>query len=160
LVQKLTDRCLYVEQLTDEHLSTTKMYLSIGAKCPSKTLFYVPHLPAPITAKQFCKDFPDFAKLMDGQATENTLLFYWKYNKQENAYVFVDEDAEDEVAELMGVALYTGEDKDEEEDAPDNRALTEEEIADFREKLKEVRDGLKEWEQRNLSGEEEEEEED
>ena len=134
-----------IHQNSDQ--GTPKMYLDIGKKCPSKALICVPHLPEPITVKKFAKQFPDFASMMDGQSKENTLLFYWKYNKQEGVYVFISEEEEDEVAELLGVKLYDGSDKDS-EGGPENRQLTEEEIKDFREYLKEVNEGMKEWNER------------
>lgn len=125
-----------------------KIYLDVRCKCPDNFLFYVPHLLNPITAKKFRKDFPSFAELMDGESKENTLLFYWKYNKQENVYEFIDEESEDEVAELLGVKIYEGGDEDEDEN-PENRALTSEEVQQFRESLKEFHEGMKEWNERN-----------
>lgn len=123
------------------------MYLDIGVKCPDKALFMVPHLVEPIKAKKIVKKFPEFAKLMDGEGKENTLLFYWKLNKKEGVYEFIDAYAEDEVAKLLGVAIYEGEDKDEEE-ACEGRPLTQEEINDFYEFIDEFNQGMKEWEEK------------
>jgi hypothetical protein len=126
------------------------MYLDVGKKCPKKALFYVPHLPAPITAKAIKTQFPEFASLMDGMSKENTLLFYWKHNKKEDVYEFLDTDCEEEVAELLGVKLYDGElPEEQEEERPENRQLTQEEVADFRNYLQEVREGMKEWEEKH-----------
>jgi hypothetical protein len=131
-----------------------KMYLDIGKKCPKKTRIYVPHLPTPITAKQLAADFPEFNALMDGQAKENTLLFYWKYNKAEDVYEFLDTDSEEEVAELLGVELYDGEEAPQEtEETHEARQLTEEEVNDFREYIKEFHEGMKEWNERQEANE-------
>jgi hypothetical protein len=75
-------------------------------------LFDVPHRPDPMTAKQIRKEYPNFAKLMDGACTENTLLFYYKKEKttEDNVaihYVFQDEIAEEDIADMMGVEVGT-----------------------------------------------------
>lgn len=75
-------------------------------------VFDVPHRADPMTAKQIRKEYPEFAKLMDGTCTENTLLFYYKKDKttEDNEairFVFQDELAEEDIAEMMGVEVGT-----------------------------------------------------
>ena len=115
------------------------MYLDIGKKCPLNTTFYVPHKDEPMTLKELKKEFPDFVALFDGEAKENTMLFYWKWNKHEKAFEFIDADAEDEVAELMGVQLAETTEK---EDAPESRQLSTDEIQAFKEQIQEMQELL------------------
>lgn len=113
--------------------------------CPLTALFDVPHQIDPMTAYEIKKKFPQFAKEMDGGYEENTLSFFYKKNKERDVYEFKDEEAEEEVAELMGVEIYDEEKAKEKEkkDAPENRVLTEEEKAVFREHLTDIREKLK-----------------
>lgn len=88
------------------------MYLDIDIRCPTSALFDVPHQCAPIRFQTLCKEFPEFVKLFDGQSKENTLLFYWKWNKRYNVFEFIDAKAEEVIATLMGVKYmeYNNED--------------------------------------------------
>lgn len=127
------------------HLSIllTKMYLAVRKPCPLATLFDVPHRSEPMTAYEIKKNFPAFAKEMDGGYEENTLSFFYKKNKETGVYEFKDEEAEEEVAELMGVELYDEEKEKKVEELPENRVLTEEEKEAFREHLTDIREKLK-----------------
>jgi hypothetical protein len=116
------------------------MFLEIGRPCKAAMKFDVPHKGEPMTFKQLAKEFPDFVKLFDGQAIENTMGFYWKRNKQSGVYEFIDADSEEEVAELMGVQLFEGEEDDGEEKPQD--ALTQDEITFFKEELQYVNHAL------------------
>ena len=116
------------------------MFLEIGRPCKAFMKFDVPHKPEPMTFKQMAKELPEFVKLFDGNATENTMCFYWKYNKQSGVFEFIDADSEDEVAELMGVQFYEGGNEDEEAKPQD--ALNEDDIKFFKEELKFVNRAL------------------
>ncbi len=117
------------------------MYFEIGRPCKASMKFDVPHKPEPMTFKQMAKELPEFVKLFDGKATENTMSFYWKYNKQSGVFEFIDADSEDEVAELMGVQFYEG-GEDNGEEAPPQDALTEDDIKFFKEELHFVNQAL------------------
>lgn len=124
------------------------MYLSRKEKCRSKTLFDVPHKREPVTARYIEKRFPDFAAEMDGCGEERCLLYFWKRNKETKVYEFIDEEAEDEIAELFGVEVYDEEavnEKAKQKYLQDTRALTDQEIKDFKEELAFVSQQLKDW---------------
>ncbi len=124
----------------------------MNQKCSSKDFFDVPHKSKPMSAKDIIKKFPDFAKLFDGEAEENTLSFYWKKNKETGIYEFKSTDDEEEVAELMEVKILDGEDtieKEAEEETEnkkhENRELTKEEIEEFKEHMKDIKEGLEKF---------------
>ena len=120
------------------------MFLAKGKPCPRDTLFDVPHKPEPMTAKELQKTFPAFAKEMDGTYHENTLSYFYKYNKERKVYEIQDPEMEDELAELLGVTIFEGEKDDGER--PEARPLTEEEHQVFREHIQDIREKLKQSE--------------
>jgi hypothetical protein len=121
------------------------MYLDSKTECPKNLQIWLPHLAEPISARKVEKKYPEFAALFDGQSQENTLFFYYKINKVEGSLEFIDEDAEEEVAELLGVTIteieLANEDA-EEPSKPISRVLSEEEISDFRNHINDIREGL------------------
>lgn len=124
------------------------MFLDRRQKCPPTALFDVPHKPEPMTAKQIEKRFPDFAAEMDGGGEDRCLLYFWKRNKETKVYEFIDEEAEDEVAELLGVTIFNEEEEKEkakQKYLQETRALTEQEIKDFKEELAHASAELKKW---------------
>ena len=116
------------------------MFLSRGRPAPKGLLFDVPHKKEPMTVKEIEKAFPEFAKLMDGNGEENTLLFYYKKNKETAHYVFQDCDSEEDIAEMMGVeiGLFSNE-----EEVLSMEALTKTQIETHKENLAMIREGLK-----------------
>jgi hypothetical protein len=120
------------------------MHLNIETICPNSLKIWLPHLDEPIAAKKLAKEYPEFAALFDGKSTENTLFFYYKLNTQEQCLDFIDEDAEEEVAELLGVAITEFELADEEAFAGEleSKELTDEDVAAFREHINDIRNGL------------------
>lgn len=109
------------------------MYIDFGISCPPNMLFSVPHKLKPMTFRQIQKCFPEFVQIFDGTARENTMIFYWKKNKDTLIYEFIDSESE-EVAELMNVKIYEGKTEEELlEERPDNRQLTTTEINNFHE---------------------------
>ena len=117
------------------------MYFSIRVKCTPSMKFSVPHKDKPMKFSTLAKEFPKFVELFDGQSIENTMAFYWKKDKNTGIYEFIDSDAEDEVAELMGVQLIDTT-IDEEEKPTENRQLTTEEIAEFKNELNYIKSQL------------------
>lgn len=96
-----------------------------------------------MTAKKIIKKFPEFAKLFDGQAEENTLKFYYKKSKETGVYEFIDLDAEEEVAELMGVKIKTFSFKDEESmEESEKKALDKTDIDNFKTHMADIRTGI------------------
>lgn len=124
------------------------MHLTRKEKCSSKALFDVPHKPEPVTARYIEKRFPDFAAEMDGCAEDRCLLYFWVKNKETKVYEFIDDEAEEEIAELFRVKVYD-EDvekaKAKQKYLQETRALTDQEIKDFKEELAFVTAQLKQW---------------
>lgn len=120
-------------------------FLAIGRPVLPKAKFDVPHQTEPMRFQKIQTEFPEFAKIFDGEAEENTLLFYQKQNKQRGVQEFKDVESEEEVAELMGVKIVEIEEAlKEEEDEHEARSLTEEEINVFHEHMADIRKG-REW---------------
>ena len=119
----------------------SKMYIDIGVECPSAIKIWLPHLEEPMKAKKVITEFPEFAAMFDGSGKENTLLFYYRVNKEEYCLDFIDEDAEEEVAELMGVTITEIDIKDDEEPVAKD-GLTKEDIDMFRAHINDIRQGL------------------
>ncbi len=114
------------------------MYLDRKTVCPPKALFDVPHKVEPVTASYIAKKFPAFAKEFDGAGEERCLLYFWKRNKETKVYEFLDDEAEEEVREMLGVKLYNEEEeleKKQKKYLEETRGLTEEEIKSFKEEL-------------------------
>lgn len=93
-----------------------------------------------MTAKQIIKRLPKFAAIFDGSSTENTLTFYYKKNKATDIYELIDEEAEEEVAELMGVKIKTFRDTAEEE--AEMKPLDEEQIEKFKTHMADIKTGI------------------
>lgn len=124
------------------------MYLNRKEKCNRKALFDVPHKANPVTAAYIEKKFPNFAKEMNGAGEDCCLLYFWKRNKETKVYEFIDEEAEQEIAELLGVKIYNEEaeqEKARQTYIQETRALTQEEIRDFKEELAFVSQQIKEF---------------
>lgn len=104
-------------------------------------LFDVPHKRDPMTVKEIMKELPEFAKEMNGDGEENTLLFYYKKNKESEAphYVFQDEDAEADVAEMMGVEIGMFA---EEEEVVAREGLSDAQVGLHKENISMIREGL------------------
>ncbi len=124
------------------------MYLRRKEKCPPNALFDVPHKGEPMTASRIQRKFPEFAKEMDGCGEERCLLYFWVRNKETKVYEFIDEEAEEEIAEILGVRIYDEareKEKAKQKYLQETRALTEQEIKDFKEELAFVREQIKEF---------------
>lgn len=122
------------------------MYLALKKYCPNDTLFYMPHRLEPITAKKIRKRYPAFAEIFDGSSIENTLTFYYKKNKVTCEYELIDEDAEEEVAELLGVKVKSfvleNEEENENGELLKKGTLNDEQLAELREHRADIKRGL------------------
>jgi hypothetical protein len=118
-----------------------QMYIDIGIKCPLTMKIWLPHLEEPMKAKEVIKTYPDFAAWFDGTGKENTLQFYYTINKTEFSLEFIDVEAEEEVAELLGVTITEIEMHDDEEVIA-KEGLNEEDVAEFRQHINDIRKGL------------------
>jgi hypothetical protein len=121
------------------------MYLDIGVRASTKQYFRVPHRQLPMTVQELRKEFPSFAAEMDGSAKECTLRFFYKKDKETGVYEFLDEEAEEEVADLMGVEVLEFADDDEVDSDGElvkSTPLSEEQIRRHKENLEQIRQGL------------------
>jgi hypothetical protein len=122
------------------------MYIDVNIQCPKFLKIAMPHLDEPIYISRVIKKYAKFASIFDGRGKENTLSYYYKFNKADATLEFIDEDMETEVAELLGVGLNEKEYVDEEqqllEDAKKNH-LSAEQITEFKAQLDEVRSQLR-----------------
>ncbi len=121
------------------------MYLDIDIRASSKAYLRVPHLQIPMTVAEIRKEFPAFAAEMDGSAKECTLRFFYKKDKETGIYEFVDEEAEEEVAELMHVEILEfneEEEVDSDGELIQSAALSTEQLQQHKENLAEIRKGL------------------
>jgi hypothetical protein len=121
------------------------MYLDIGVRAAKGTYFRVPHKQLPMTMKEIEKELPNFAKEMDGSAKECTLRYFYKKDKESGIYEFIDIDSEEEVAEIMGVAIIEVAEEDEMDSDGElikTTALTDQQLARHKENLAEIKRGL------------------
>lgn len=115
----------------------------MGRRCPTHALFDLPHKDEPMSAKAIQKRYSKFADIFDGQSLENTLSFYYKKNKETGVYGFIDEDAEAEVAELLGVKVRVFKDTSiEEEEEAASAAMTTKDVGTFKEHMEDIRSGI------------------
>lgn len=117
------------------------MYLKLRHPCPLTTMFYLPHKADPVTAKKIASRYPKFAKLFDGESEENTLSFYYKKNKETDVYEFIDQDAEEEVAELLGVKILE-EIVPNDDEVLENNKLTTDQLDEFKDHMQNIRYGI------------------
>ena len=114
------------------------MFLKVGTPAPDNLKLMLPHLEKPISVRRAKRKFPKLTVELDGSTEECTLL--WFYKVQEGMLVFKDSDAEDEMAELLGVEVGIFADLD--NSTGSQPAMTESEVAAFKEMLAENREAL------------------
>ena len=119
----------------------TIMYLKIRHVCPLDTLFDLPHKDMPYTAKKIAMRYPKFAKIFDGVSEENTLCFYYKKNKERDVYEFIDIDAEEEVADLLGVKITESIVVNDDEPLSTTK-LTPEQLDEFKSHMQDIKSGI------------------
>ena len=101
--------------------------------------FMVPHREDPWSAKKLERRFPHLAKEFDGKSQDGFLTFFYKFNKAENIFEFIDEEAEDEFADLLGVQVLCQEIQ---EDVPESTPLSAEQLDVHRNNMSMIREGL------------------
>jgi hypothetical protein len=101
--------------------------------------FMVPHREEPWSAKKLERRFPQLTDAFDGTSQDSVLTFFYKINKAEGIFEFIDEEAEDDFAELLGVKVLCQEIQDE---VPDSTPLTFEQLDMHRNNMSMIREGL------------------
>jgi hypothetical protein len=122
------------------------MYLDIGVRASNKLFLRVPHRQMPMTVREVSKEYPGFAAEMDGSSRECTLRYFYKKDKESGIYEFLDVDSEEEVAELMGVAVMEfaeEEEMDSDGELVKTTALTDEQLERHKTNLAQIREGLR-----------------
>jgi hypothetical protein len=95
----------------------------------------------PYTAKKIAMRYPKFAKIFDGVSEENTLCFYYKKNKERDVYEFIDIDAEEEVADLLGVKITESIVVNDDEPLSTTK-LTPEQLDEFKSHMQDIKSGI------------------
>lgn len=118
------------------------IYLQVGVPAPENLKLCVPFHNKPWSVRRLAKKFPSLKTDLDGSAKECTLL--WFYKVEGGMLVFKDTDQEEELADLMGVTFDTFNDLEEslESSSGSQKAMTSEEIAEFKAMLAENRASL------------------
>jgi hypothetical protein len=93
-------------------------------------------------AKHMKRKFASFTEQFDGSTEDACLSWYWKLDKSTGIFEFKDPDAEEEVAEEMGVKIAEGEYVDE-DSTGSAKALTPAEIEAVHDHIRDIRNGLK-----------------
>ena len=88
------------------------------------------------------------------------MSYFWKRNKETKVYELIDEELEEELAELLGVEIYDEEKEKAKAKSVASRALTEQEIKDFKDELAHASQELKTFFSNNTTVPSEEESED
>lgn len=123
----------------------------MGANAIENLRLAVPFREAPMKMKHIRRKFPAFAAQFDGPTTEANLALYYKkartrdnYGNEDVIYEFIDDKAEDKVAELMGVKVGETEllDEDSTESAA-TKALNAAQIEEFQEHVADIRENIR-----------------
>ncbi len=117
------------------------MFYAPGVPCNENWRFRVPHREKPMKAKHLKRKFSSFTEQFDGSTEDACLSWYWKLDKATGIFEFKDPDAEEEVADEMGVKVSEGEYVDE-DSTGSTKALTAEEIEAVHEHIRDIRTGL------------------
>lgn len=92
--------------------------LCFNKKPKQNDLFQVPFGPI-LTWEDITNFYPNILNEMNGEREENYLLFYYEFNPVTSVYKAIDEDTENDLADIFGLDLHnisTGETKDDELD--------------------------------------------
>lgn len=122
------------------------MYLNPQTRVYKGAYFRVPHQQLPMTAGEIRRQFKQFAREMDGRSADACLEFFYKKDKETGIYEFIDADAEEEVAEIMGVKVIEfceEEEVDSEGELIHSNGMNAADIARHRENIAMIRTGLK-----------------
>ena len=105
----------------------------------------VPHRQKPWSAKKMEERFPQLKEALDGQSPDAMLTFFYKFNKVENVFEFIDADAEEDFADLLGVKVLCAAI---EEEAPPSEFLSPEQLQKHKENIAMIREGLEFFQQK------------
>jgi hypothetical protein len=118
------------------------MFLKVQDKAKASLKLRMPHQPTPLTVKKVESLYPEFAKQVDGAMSDSVITYWWKLSKETGVYEFIDQDAKEEVAEMMGVNCVNYKlPKDDDEEPKEVRQLTEQEVQEFRDYLADMKEG-------------------
>ena len=78
--------------------------LTRKSKPTGTDLFQIPFSGA-VQWDEYIEIYPDIIKEMDGKCSENCLLFYYEKNFVNQVYNFRDEDAEFDIANILGIDI-------------------------------------------------------
>lgn len=101
----------------------------------SHMLFRIP-FGCVVTWDKYASDYPEIKNSLDGSDSTSTLLFYYSLNPLNNIYEFESEDAENDIAELIGIALAVVANGESEADERSRKAELEPEPQKFTEEEK------------------------
>lgn len=120
-------------------------------RMPCRALLPLPHLREPMRAADVERTFPATAANFDGSTAESYLNTFYKHTAHRDddgnkvfEYEFVDVEAEEEMAELLGVRVLEEceEECEDECEAPLASGLTAEQLVTHHEMLDAIREGL------------------
>ncbi len=117
------------------------IFLSASQHAHPAMRFMVPHRRKPWSAKKMEERFPHLKEALDGKSPDAMLTFFYKFNKVENVFEFIDADAEEDFADLLGVKVLCAAMEDEEE-APPSESLSPEQLQVHKENMAMIREGL------------------
>ena len=117
------------------------VFLDFNRPASDKLKLCIPNRKNPITIKKLKRKYAEFARTFDGKSYDSVLVYYYKPNVAEGYLEFKNAEAEDDIADAMGVAVGEFNDDDEETLAPAPE-LTATEIQETREYLADIRKGL------------------
>ena len=122
------------------------MHLNPYTRINKNTYFRVPHQQLPMTAREISKQFKHFAREMDGRTADACLTYFYKKDKETGIYEFIDADAEEELAEILGVKVMEfceEEEVDSDGELIHSNGMTSDQIKKHRENIAMIREGLK-----------------
>ena len=121
------------------------MYLNPRTKAGKRDYFRVPHQELPMTAAEIRKQFRSFAEEMDGRSADACLDFFYKRDKDTGIYEFIDADAEEEIAEILGVKIIEVREDDNGEvegEGEEGKELNATQLSMHHENIRMIREGL------------------
>ncbi len=118
------------------------LFLTRNQKVSPNMRFIVPHREKPWTAKKLETRFPHLKEALDGTSPDAHLYFFYKYNKAERVFEFIDADAEDDFADLLGVKVLCVDCEDEDTPPCTTNGLNAEQLQTHKENLNMIREGL------------------
>ena len=113
------------------------MYYKLQRLTDPNEFINVPHSLRPYTIEALQRYFPEFAARFHGTTKQDTLSKYYKRNHTTKIYEFRSIEAEERVAKLLSVKVYSNVPETEEKSQ-----MSPQEIAEFKEYIKNIQKGL------------------